>query len=102
VRQDPTDGTEFKPNTKFDMKWTLQNTGTKTWATSDVEFVYVSGRKMQTQDAYDLPKDVAPSESVTMTVKMNAPKVAGDWRTVWTLETVSNDFCHVDVTITVK
>jgi hypothetical protein len=67
-----------------------------------VDFVYVSGRKMQAQDAYDLPKDVAPSESVTVTVKMNAPKVVGDWRTVWTLEIGSNDFCHVDVTITVK
>lgn len=102
VSQKPTDGTAFKPNANFDMVWTMENSGGKTWQVNDVDFAYVSGRKMQAQDAYDLPRDVVPGETVAMTVKMNAPKLAGEWKTVWTLKAGGNDFCHVNVTIVVK
>ena len=102
VSQNPEDGTEFNPNAKFDMIWTLQNTGNKTWQADDVDFAYVSGRKMHDQDVYDLPRNVPPGESVNMTVNMNAPKVVNEWKTVWTLRVGGNDFCHVDVTILVN
>ncbi len=100
--QKPEDGTEFRPNARFDMVWTLQNSGGKTWLADDVDFEYVSGKKMQTQDAYDLPRDVLPGESISMTVKMNAPKPAGEHKTVWSLRTGSDYFCKVDVTIVVQ
>ena len=102
VSQNPKDGTEYKPNAKFDMVWTLQNSGGRTWLVDDVDFSYVSGRKMHAQDIYDIPRDVPLGESVSMTVKMNAPKLAGDWKTVWTLQAKGDDFCHVDVTIIVN
>lgn len=102
VSQDPKDNTVLKPNAKFNMVWQLQNAGTATWVVDDVDFEYVSGRKMQEQDVYDLPLDVAPGETVNMSVAMNAPKVAGDWKTVWTLRAGDDDFCHVNVTIVVE
>ena len=102
VSQKPEDGTEFKPNANFDMVWTVQNTGSKTWQADDVDFAYVSGRKMHDQEIYDLPKNVPTGESVNMTVDMIAPKVAGDWKTVWSLQAGGDDFCHVDLTIVVN
>jgi hypothetical protein len=102
ISQDPKDNTTLKSNARFDMKWELQNAGTATWISDDVDFEYVSGRKMHDKDVYDLPHDVAPGETISMTVSMNAPKLAGDWKTVWTLRYGSNDFCHVDVTIVVE
>jgi hypothetical protein len=102
VSQTPTDGTEFKPNASFDMVWRLENTGSRTWQADNVDFTYVSGRKMHDEELYDLPRNVPVGEIVNMTVDMQAPKVSGDWKTVWTLRVGSNDFCHVDVTIVVK
>jgi hypothetical protein len=100
--QKPTDGTGFKPNAKFDMVWTLQNSGGNTWLADETDFEYSSGKKMQSQDAYGLPRDVLPGESISMTVKMNAPKVDGEHKTVWILRSGGTYFCRVDVTIVVE
>jgi hypothetical protein len=102
VSQKPEDGTEFNPNASFDMVWTVRNSGSKTWLAGNADFAYVSGRKMHEQDVYDLARDVAPGDTVSLTVDMRAPKVLGDWKTVWTLRAGNKDFCHVNVTITVN
>lgn len=101
LSQKPADGTEFKANAKFDAVWEVRNSGSATWKANNVDFAYASGRKMQEQDVYDLPRDVKSGESVKLIVDMVAPKLSGNWKTVWTLRKGGDDFCHVDLTITV-
>jgi hypothetical protein len=102
VSQKPADGKVFKPNAKFDAVWEVRNTGSASWSADDVNFVYATGRQMHENDSYDLPRDVPSGGTVELTVAMTAPKITGEFKTVWTLQRGKNDFCHVDLTIAVE
>jgi hypothetical protein len=94
---------EFSPRGEMDGKWTVKNTGTKTWGSTDVDVMYVGGEKMYQYDsAYNLAKDVAPGESIDITVDMLAPAEAGTYRTTWGLVYGGSAFCTFNLTIKVK
>ena len=102
IDQTPPDDTTMKKNQSFTVKWTVENTGQATWDTNNVDFVYVSGTKMATVRAADLPKSVAPGKSVTLSLSMVAPSSANKYKTVWTLEQGKNSFCKLNISIVVK
>jgi len=102
IAQDPADGTELAPNTDFDAVWEVRNTGSGAWDENDVDFAYVSGRKMHKRAVYDLPEHVNKGESVDLVVDMVAPDEKGTYKVVWALRRKGDDFCHVDLTIKVK
>lgn len=87
----------------FDARWTVKNTGTDTWAASDVDYKYVSGTKMQAKaDSYDLPSDVASGSSITLIVDMKAPTTAGTYSETWALVKGGTTLCTLPVVIKVK
>ncbi len=100
--QNPEDGTIMSKNNRFTASWTVQNTGQATWDPRSVDFVYVSGVKMASVRAADLPKSVAPEKSITLTLTMTAPSTPGKYKTVWTLQQGKNAFCKLSLNIIVK
>ena len=89
----------MKPKADFDAVWTLKNTGTSTWSHTEVDYRYYSGEKIYKRgSAYDLPKDVKPSETIRIVVDMVAPAKAGTYKTEWLL----TGLCSLPLTVTVK
>ena len=92
----------FDPYEDFDAKWTIKNTGTAYWDSGAVDYYYKSGTSMHKYaDGFDLPETVAPGESVTLTVDMQAPGSEGTYDTYWTLSGDSGSFCTLPVHIKV-
>lgn len=101
VSRRPANNTTFDPQTDFDARWTVQNTGTRTWNRNNIDYIYYSGTKMHKKAGYDLTENVEPGETVVIIVDMIAPKNDGDYTTTWTLRSGSTEFCRLGLTIIV-
>ena len=82
------DGTQFSAGEVFTKTWRLQNRGTCTW-TSDYMLVYTSGDQMGSTTAVRLPGNVAPGQTVDVSVTLTAPNVNGFQRSYWMLRNPS-------------
>jgi len=104
--QTPADWTKMSGRQDFDARWTLQNTGLKTWSTSVMDYKYLGGKRMHTRaDIYDLRVNVAPLKKVTLVVDMAAPKYDGNYSwytTTWGLARSNIVFCRFTMTIVVN
>lgn len=102
VDQSPPDGSTMKKNQNFTVKWTVQNSGQATWDSGSVDFVYVSGAKLATVRAADLPKSVASGQTIALSLNMVAPSSTNKYKTVWTLQRGKDPFCRLTINIVVK
>jgi hypothetical protein len=82
------DGTELSAGEVFTKTWRLQNRGTSTW-TPDYMLVYTSGDQMGSTTAVRLPGNVAPGQTVDVSVTLTAPNVNGYQRSYWMLRNPS-------------
>jgi hypothetical protein len=78
------DGTRYAPGTTFKKTWRLRNIGTCTWTTS-YALVFDSGERMGAPATVNFPSNVAPGQSVELSVDMTAPSNAGRYRGYWKL-----------------
>jgi hypothetical protein len=78
------DGTLFNPGEGFTKIWRLKNIGNTTW-TSAYALVFVSGAPMGNSGAQPLPAQVAPGETVDVSVNLVAPAEPGDYTGFWML-----------------
>ena len=83
------DNTEVLPGTKFDKIWRLQNDGSCTWTTA-YALVFVGGDSMGAPAATALPRNVAPGDSVDISVTLTAPSNGGTYRSNFKLRNASN------------
>lgn len=103
VKQSPKDYSKMKTRQYFDVKWTIQNSGSHIWYANWVPFKYMGGKKMQTHgDTFSLPGDVGRGEKVRLVVDMEAPKAQGIYSTTWGLYSGKSAFCRVTLTIGVS
>ncbi len=65
--------------TSFTKTWRLQNTGSCTWTTA-FKLVFVSGNQMGAASSTALPKTVAPSGFMDVSVSMTAPSATGTYQ----------------------
>src|SRR6185503_15068439 len=82
------DGTGFAPGETFTKTWRLKNRGTCTW-TADYMLVFTSGDSMSNTTAVRLPGNVAPGQSVDVSVTLTAPNRRGDYVGYWMLRNPS-------------
>src|SRR5262245_20218246 len=82
VSENPPDKTILTPGQYFWKTWTLQNTGTCTWTTS-YQLVFWSGDRLGSSISYALPDDVAPSETMDITIYLQAPDTGGEFTGFW-------------------
>jgi hypothetical protein len=95
--------TEFAPREDIDAKWSVKNTGSKTWGSTDIDLAYISGEKMSKfGDSFDIGKDVAAGSSIDLIVDMLAPALPGNYTTTWGLKSGSTTLCTFSITIRVK
>jgi hypothetical protein len=74
------DGTDFAPGVSIEKTWRLKNTGTCTW--DDSYAIVVSGQdSMNAANSTPLIEDVAPGDSVDLTVDLTTPDTVGTYRT---------------------
>ena len=81
----PKEWSQFKPGETFDVVWSIQNIGKKTW-TTEYFFTYFNGTKMNYNgDIIFLNSQVEPGATVQFTVDMKAPENPGNYTTSWVL-----------------
>lgn len=74
------DGSLFTPGSAYTKTWTLRNEGSCTW-TKDYDVVFVGGSSMNTPASQALTeKNIAPGETVTISMPLTAPVTAGAFR----------------------
>ena len=84
-------GTVMLPNTTFTKTWRLMNIGVCTWTTS-YAIVYRDGQQFGAPDAISLPYNVAPGQTVDITIRMTAPAVAGSYVGYWMIRSATGAF----------
>ena len=98
----PAIGKSFAGRTDFDATWKVRNNGQRNWNRDVVDYVYLSGQRMQKVDTYDLQRTVRREETIDLIVDMVAPKNAGTYSTTWTMRSDTTDFCSMGLTIVVR
>ncbi|MBI5838927.1 MAG: hypothetical protein HZB19_02385 [Chloroflexi bacterium] len=78
------DGTLFAPGAAFSKTWRLKNVGSCAW-TTDYKAIFYSGGQMNAPTAINLPAQIAPGQSVDLTINMTAPTTSGLYRGNWVL-----------------
>lgn len=78
------DGTLYQPEAKFEKIWRLKNVGYCTW-TTDYKLVFESGNQMDGLVETNLPRAVAPGETIDLGVNLTAPKAVGTYNGYWKL-----------------
>jgi len=105
VSQDPADGTTLAPDYKFDMIWTIKNTGTATW-TEDYTVQFFIGDRIggtkYTINSYNFRESVEPGKTTSIIVDMMAPSSPGEYYSWWKIKDENgNNFGDLDVTLSV-
>lgn len=99
VTQIPTDGTRIEHGTRFDVRWTVRNTGTTTWNTN-YTIRHYAGTKLGEKSTYKFRATVKPGDSTDLVIDAVAPSKNGEYNSIWVL---TNDqgvnFYVIDVTI---
>jgi len=78
------DGTTFAPGASFRKTWRLKNIGTCTWSSS-YALVFDSGERFGAPAVVNFTTDVAPGQTVDLSVDMVAPTSAGHYFSYWKL-----------------
>lgn len=77
------------PASSFVKTWSIQNTGTTTW-TKDYKLIYLEGLQGTNNTVtVNLSKEVAPGESVEVSVPFTAPATNGTYSSAWKMYTAS-------------
>jgi hypothetical protein len=77
------------PSTSFVKTWLIQNTGTTTW-TKDYKLIYLDGIVGSNNAvSVNLPKSVAPGETVEISVNFISPAANGVYSSYWKMYTAT-------------
>lgn len=84
ISQRPFDETAYKPGDPFDIKWTITNTGSRTW-TAGRNFKYSAGTLMTGTTSMELP-EMKPNDKFSVGLDANAPIDKGRYVMTWVVE----------------
>jgi len=98
ISRKPRDNTIFKPNAKFDIKWTITNTGTKSWPDTGFDLKYFSGPQMANITRIELPA-MDPGDTYDVDLDGTAPDKEGFAVMTWTID---GQICYPYVAIIVE
>lgn len=97
IHQRPFDYSIYKPGDKFDIKWTILNTGTKTMR-DGLDLKYNQGPKLTSVTRIELP-ELAPDDQYDLQLDGVAPDKAGNYIMTFIVE---GGLCYPYVAITVE
>src|SRR5688572_1533743 len=103
------DGSAVGLGSTFTKTWRIQNVGTCTW-TSAYSLVFVSGERFGAPATVSLPGNVAPGQTIDLSINLTAPtsggRYGGDWKlrnasgVVFGVGSSARSNCYVDVSVT--
>jgi hypothetical protein len=79
------DGTKLNAGSAFTKAWRLQNSGSCKWDTG-FDIVFSKGNQLGANTVYDLPYEVAPGQTIDISINMVAPSVNGKYSSEWMLK----------------
>jgi hypothetical protein len=79
------DGTKLNAGSAFTKAWRLQNSGSCKWDTG-FDIIFVKGNQLGANAVYDLPYEVAPGQTIDLSINMVAPSVNGKYSSEWMLK----------------
>ena len=82
------DGTLFTPNEPFTKTWRLKNIGDCTWTTG-YALVFDGGAQMGGASPQPLTANVAPGETIDISVNLSAPATDGSYTGNWQIKNAS-------------
>jgi Ig-like domain from next to BRCA1 gene len=91
----PPKGFVFGPNVRFNVKWTLFNTGTKAWPNYGVDLVYEGGLRHEGTKIQDFGITVPPGGEIQVGAVFITPNKEGDFSTFFRLQVGKREFCHL-------
>lgn len=97
IHQRPFDYSVYKPGDKFDIKWTIVNTGSKTMR-DGLDLKYNQGPKLTSITRIELP-ELAPDDQYDLELDAVAPDKAGNYIMTFIVE---GGLCYPYVAITVE
>ena len=97
IRRRPLDNTSFRPGDKFDIKWTIVNTGTKTMV-AGLDLKYNSGTQMTNRTRVELP-ELKPDAQFSVDFDAVAPNKEGTYIMTFLVE---GGLCYPYVAIIVE
>jgi hypothetical protein len=97
IRRRPLDNTSFRPGDKFDIKWTIVNTGTKTMV-AGLDLKYNSGTQMTNRTLVELP-ELKPGAQFAVDFDAVAPNKEGTYVMTFRVE---GQLCFPYVAIVVE
>ena len=83
------DGTIFPPNEVFTKTWRVKNIGTCTWTTG-YALVFDNGAQMGGASPQFLTGNVAPGETVELSINFTSPATEGNYTGNWQIRNTSN------------
>jgi hypothetical protein len=90
----------IQADTDFMASWWVENTGTETWAVTDVVIQFIKGENFQkTGTSYNLYQSVNPTGSYTVNINMHAPKLAGPYYAQWAFLKGNITVCTLNLTV---
>jgi len=81
---------DIAPGTAFTKTWRIQNVGTCTWTTS-YSLAFYQDNSMGGPATVPLANNVAPGQTVDLSVNLVAPSTAGRYTGKWTLKDASGN-----------
>jgi hypothetical protein len=97
IRRRPLDNTSFRPGDKFDIRWTIVNTGTKTMV-AGLDLKYNNGTQMTSRTRVELP-ELKPGEQFAVDFDAVAPNKEGTYIMAFVVE---GQLCYPYVAIIVE
>ena len=76
------DGSDYQPGAAFVKTWQIKNVGTTTW-TKDYALAFVGGDQMSGPASVSMPSEVAPGQTVNISVDLKAPADVGSYTGYW-------------------
>jgi hypothetical protein len=86
VSENIPDGTVFDPGEAFTKTWEIKNTSLCTWDTT-YKIVFWNGDLLGGAYYYNLPRSVAPGQTVPISLVLTAPKDEAIYNSEWMLQT---------------
>lgn len=85
INRRPFDNTEILHGQDFDIKWTIKNTGTKSWD-SGMDMKYFSGPKMTSITLLEIPVVMEPNDTYDIVLDATAPQELGFQVMTWAVQ----------------
>ncbi len=82
------DNSVMAPNQTFQKVWRIQNIGSCTW-TPAYQLVFMSGNSMSGPATVNLPRSVAPNQTIDIAVDLRAPGNPGEYQGNWVIRNAS-------------